>query len=290
MHAAMTEFLGRHTAPMASSSGDQYRTQEAHQQPSAKRARSSKEDLCLPCSSPSAPRITAASSSTAAASGAAPAATTERSDDEEHIEGSLCYIHSDRLLKAAAKHPQHPMRTLLVHSLIEVCGLLPHLDVVDECEVDRIDLTKFHSRSYVDFLRKPNTREQEEFGCDYDCPCFPQMWDYARAVVGGTLAGARKLIDGDARVAMHFNGGRHHAKPDRADGFCYINDICIAIFELLVLGPVLYIDIDCHHGDGVEQAFYSSNRVRECSSSNFRRRIWCAWCALLMAGLVNVHQ
>jgi acetoin utilization deacetylase AcuC-like enzyme len=167
------------------------------------------------------------------------------------------------------------MRTLLVHSLIEACGLLPHLDVVEECEVDRIDLTKFHSRSYVDFLRKPNTREQEEFGCDYDCPCFPQMWDYARAVVGGTLSGARKLIDGEARVAMHFNGGRHHAKPDRADGFCYINDICIAIFELLTLGPVLYIDIDCHHGDGVEQAFYSSNRVCEYSCLALCRRISC---------------
>ena len=274
----MTEFLDRET-PMASSSGDQARTQAQEvqqQQPSAKRARSSREDLCLPCSSPSPPRITAgaaaAAATGAAAPGAARAATTGQSDDEDHIEGSLCYIHSDRLLKAAAKHPQHPMRTLLVHSLIEVCGLLPHLDVVEECQVDRIDLTKFHSRSYVDFLRKPNTREQEEFGCDYDCPCFPQMWDYARAVVGGTLAGARKLIDGEARVAMHFNGGRHHAKPDRADGFCYINDICIAIFELLVLGPVLYIDIDCHHGDGVEQAFYSSNRVREYSTINFRRR------------------
>ena len=278
MHVTMTEFLDRET-PMASSSGDQARTQAQEvqqQQPSAKRARSSREDLCLPCSSPSPPRITAgaaaAAATGAAAPGAAHAATTGQSDDEDHIEGSLCYIHSDRLLKAAAKHPQHPMRTLLVHSLIEVCGLLPHLDVVEECQVDRIDLTKFHSRSYVDFLRKPNTREQEEFGCDYDCPCFPQMWDYARAVVGGTLAGARKLIDGEARVAMHFNGGRHHAKPDRADGFCYINDICIAIFELLVLGPVLYIDIDCHHGDGVEQAFYSSNRVREYSTINVRRR------------------
>ena len=97
------------------------------------------------------------------------------------------------------------------------------------------------------------------------------MYEYSRAVVGGTLAGARKIIDGEARVAMvscleckmeilqqkmkilclkndgfvrqHFNGGRHHAKPDRADGFCYVNDICIAIFELLVLpsGRVLYV-------------------------------------------------
>ena len=115
----------------------------------------------------------------------------------------------------------------------------------------------------VDFLRNPRPADEEEYGCDYDCPCFPQLWDYARAVVGGTLAGARKLIYEEARTCLHFNGGRHHAKPDRADGFCYVNDICIAIFELLegFDGPVLYIDIDVHHGDGVEQAFYSSNRV-----------------------------
>ena len=252
----MTEFLDRHSGQPAPTAV------ESDEQKPAKRARISSNDkasdaaTCLPCGT--LPVVGATATATTAV-------VIEASEDAEQLEGSLCYIHSDRLLNAATKHPQHPMRTLLVHALVKACGLLSHLDVVEECEVDRIDLTKFHSRSYVDFLRKPNTREQEEYGCDYDCPCFPQMWDYARAVVGGTLSGARRLIDGEARVAMHFNGGRHHAKPDRADGFCYINDICIAIFELLSLGPVLYIDIDCHHGDGVEQAFYSSNRVREWS-------------------------
>lgn len=264
MHAAMTEFFdSRPVGP------------RPDQEQPPKRARSSAEaeaTMCLPCG---------ASPVSAAAAVAASSATARQSEDddeeEDQLEGSVFYIHSDRLLKAAAKHPQHPMRTLLVHSLIKACGLLPHLEVDQECEVDRIDLTKFHSRSYVDFLRKPNAAEEEEYGCDYDCPCFPQMWEYARAVVGGTLAGARKLIDGEARIAMHFNGGRHHAKPDRADGFCYVNDICIAIFELLVLGPVLYIDIDCHHGDGVEQAFYSSNRVRECPPAHVRTRWHARW-------------
>lgn len=91
------------------------------------------------------------------------------------------------------------------------------------------------------------------------------MYTYVRAVVGGTLAGARALADGSVRTAIHWNGGRHHAKSDAAAGFCYVNDINLAIFELqrtLEDGSrVMYVDIDCHHGDGVEQAFWSSDRA-----------------------------
>lgn len=154
----MTEFLDRRPGPAPTERAAPVHVEEAPR--SAKRARSSTQDaagdadMCLPC------RSTPASEAAVAASAAA---STETSEDEEHLlEGSACYIHSDSLLKAATKHPQHPMRTLLVHSLIEACGLLPHLEVVEECEVDRIDLTKFHSRAYVDFLRKPNAADQEE--------------------------------------------------------------------------------------------------------------------------------
>jgi len=70
------------------------------------------------------------------------------------------------------------------------------------------------------------------------------------------------LLNGEANIAINFGGGLHHAKKSEASGFCYVNDIVLAILELLMVYPrVIYIDIDVHHGDGVEEAFYLSNRV-----------------------------
>lgn len=77
---------------------------------------------------------------------------------------------------------------------------------------------------------------------------------------------AKRLNTGASDIAINWAGGLHHAKKSEASGFCYVNDIVLGILELLRVFPrVLYIDIDCHHGDGVEEAFYSSNRVMTCS-------------------------
>lgn len=67
-------------------------------------------------------------------------------------------------------------------------------------------------------------------------------------------------------IAINWAGGLHHAKKSEASGFCYVNDIVLAILELLKYHQrVLYIDIDIHHGDGVEEAFYTTDRVMTCS-------------------------
>jgi histone deacetylase 1/2 len=85
-----------------------------------------------------------------------------------------------------------------------------------------------------------------------------------------TIGAAQKLNDGAADIAINWAGGLHHAKKREASGFCYINDIVLAILELLRVFPrVLYIDIDCHHGDGVEEAFYTTDRVLTCSFHKF---------------------
>lgn len=74
--------------------------------------------------------------------------------------------------------------------------------------------------------------------------------------------GAVKLNHGESDIAINWAGGLHHAKKSEASGFCYINDIVLAILELLKYhARVLYIDIDIHHGDGVEEAFYTTDRV-----------------------------
>jgi histone deacetylase 1/2 len=79
-------------------------------------------------------------------------------------------------------------------------------------------------------------------------------------------AAAQRVNSGAADIAINWAGGLHHAKKSEASGFCYINDIVLCILELLRDVPrVLYIDIDCHHGDGVEEAFYTTDRVMTCS-------------------------
>ncbi|KAJ8463540.1 hypothetical protein ONZ45_g17543 [Pleurotus djamor] len=105
-------------------------------------------------------------------------------------------------------------------------------------------------------------QEIDRFNCVEDCPIFSEMYDFCRMYAGGSLAGARKLCAGTTDIAINWSGGLHHAKRGEASGFCYVNDIVLAILELLRYHPrVLYIDIDIHHGDGVEHAFYQSNRV-----------------------------
>ena len=96
------------------------------------------------------------------------------------------------------------------------------------------------------------------------------MFEFCTYSAGASLAGARQLNSGNADIAINWSGGLHHAKKSEASGFCYINDIVLAIMELLRFVSwglrirfhprVLYIDIDVHHGDGVQEAFYHVNR------------------------------
>lgn len=95
-----------------------------------------------------------------------------------------------------------------------------------------------------------------------DCPRFPAVYDFCQLYSGGSIEGAWKLNQKRTDVAINWAGGLHHARKNEGSGFCYINDIVLAIIELLRYHPrVLYIDIDIHHGDGVQDAFYHTDRV-----------------------------
>lgn len=88
------------------------------------------------------------------------------------------------------------------------------------------------------------------------------MWKYCSVHAGASIDAAHKIINNQSDIAINWSGGMHHALKGAASGFCYINDCVLAIIELLRYHPrVLYIDIDIHHGDGVEQAFWSTDRV-----------------------------
>ena len=88
------------------------------------------------------------------------------------------------------------------------------------------------------------------------------MYDYSAIYAGASLDATRKLISGMSDIAINWSGGLHHAKKFEPSGFCYVNDIVLSIINLLRVHPrVMYTDIDLHHGDGVQEAFYNTDRV-----------------------------
>lgn len=134
-------------------------------------------------------------------------------------------------------------------------------------------MTKYHSDEYIRFLRsiRPDNmneynKQMQKFNVGEDCPVFDGLYEFCQLSTGGSVAGAVKLNKQACDIAVNWSGGLHHAKKSEASGFCYVNDIVLAILELLKYHQrVLYIDIDIHHGDGVEEAFYTTDRVMTCS-------------------------
>ncbi|KAJ6765565.1 HISTONE DEACETYLASE [Salix purpurea] len=103
-----------------------------------------------------------------------------------------------------------------------------------------------------------------------DCPVFDGLYSFCQTYAGGSVGGAVKLNHNLCDIAVNWAGGLHHAKKCEASGFCYVNDIVLAILELLKMHErVLYVDIDIHHGDGVEEAFYTTDRVMTVSFHKF---------------------
>lgn len=133
----------------------------------------------------------------------------------------------------------------------------------------KYEMTQFHTDEYIEFLHKVTpdnmesfTREQSKYNVGDDCPVFDGLFEFCGISAGGTMEGAARLNRGKCDVAVNWAGGLHHAKKSEASGFCYVNDIVLGIIELLRYKQrVLYIDIDVHHGDGVEEAFYTTDRV-----------------------------
>jgi len=139
------------------------------------------------------------------------------------------------------------------------------------------DMSAFHAEDYVQFLRTVTQDKEAElqselalYNMQEDCPVFDGLWPYSQIVAGGSIGSAVKLNYGAADTAINWAGGLHHAKKAEASGFCYVNDIVLAILELLKYHQrVLYIDIDVHHGDGVEEAFLTTDRVMTFSLHKF---------------------
>ncbi len=129
------------------------------------------------------------------------------------------------------------------------------------------DVLSYHDPDYVAALKTANDGnylpELEKYNIGPgDNPVFPGIFDFSLAVLGNSLAAARAVAEGTAWAAFNMAGGMHHSMRDKAAGFCFVNDIVIAINYLLSKRlKVMYVDIDAHHGDGVQAAFYDTDRV-----------------------------
>lgn len=174
-------------------------------------------------------------------------------------------------------HPMKPHRVRMAHNLILSYGLYKKMEIYRPHLISEEEMTRFHADDYVHFLQHVNpdnlseyNHEVIKYNCDVDCPIFDGLWKFCQMYTGGSIGGAYKLNHGTADIVVNWAGGLHHAKKSEASGFCYINDIVLAILELLKYhARVLYIDIDIHHGDGVEEAFYATDRVMTVSFHKF---------------------
>lgn len=184
-------------------------------------------------------------------------------------------------------HVMRPLRVRLAHSLINSLGL--HKRLAKVCHPRSASpeaISSFHRTAYVECLREAprwcghpldptSLAFQKEFDVPVgsstgDCPLFPRVWELVSSQAGGSLACADAVRRGEADIAIHWGGGMHHAASAHASGFCFVNDIVLCIQQLLkTFSRVLYVDLDVHHGDGVEAAFLGNPRVMTLSLHQF---------------------
>ncbi|MBQ1036690.1 acetoin utilization protein AcuC [Micromonospora sp. C81] len=164
-------------------------------------------------------------------------------------------------------HPLDPVRVELTIALARELGVLdrPGVRMVKPEPADDAALTRVHDPAYLAAVRAaPRDPLFAGYGLGTsDNPVFEGMHESSALIAGATMAAAEAVWRGDARRAVNVAGGLHHAMPARASGFCVYNDPAVAIARLLDLGAerVAYVDVDVHHGDGVQQIFWNDPRV-----------------------------
>jgi acetoin utilization protein AcuC len=180
------------------------------------------------------------------------------------------YFFSEELLgyDMGPQHPLKPIRLRRTHDLLKEYGALDQVDVREPQPCSIEDLRTTHDDEFiraVDYLSEtssfPHSYRRFGFGSG-DNPVFPGMFEASRLYTGGSVDAAQAVLDGECRVAMNLSGGLHHAHRGSAAGFCIFNDPAVAIHRLRKqFDRVAYVDIDVHHGDGVQEAFYDDAAV-----------------------------
>lgn len=180
------------------------------------------------------------------------------------------FIGAD-IYRKQAFGPHHPLgipRVTLVYELCAMLGWFEGEAFRRSPRANRAALRSFHQPDYIEALARASeeqrvsaeTRKRYHLGTMAN-PIFPGLFERASTAVGGSILAGELAAEG--RVVFHPSGGTHHGRPGRASGFCYFNDPVFAVLTLLEKGlaRVLYVDLDAHHGDGVQDAFAAEPRV-----------------------------
>ena len=155
----------------------------------------------------------------------------------------------------------------MARRMLASMGLLTPGEMIQPDPAGRDALERFHEPAYLDMLIEAPKGDMGFEGLymglgTEECPVFKGMYDYAALACGATLAAADAVANGRARAAFNPSGGFHHAHPAKASGFCYVNDVAIACMRLADdFGRVLFLDVDVHHCDGVQDAFHDRRDV-----------------------------
>ncbi len=194
------------------------------------------------------------------------------------------FIHSPEL--DAYPYPQSsPLKTHRagrVREMLLSMGLLAGSDRLEVApqKADRQRLLMYHTPAYLDALGRINIGQFDPemlymgLGTG-DCPAFVGVYDYASWAAGATVTAAEWILQNKARIAFNPSGGYHHSFADRTGGFCYINDVVLGCETLARAGKrVVFVDIDVHHGDGVQAAFYDRSDVMTISTHQDGRTIF----------------
>ncbi|HSR72119.1 MAG TPA: acetoin utilization protein AcuC, partial [Kiloniellales bacterium] len=171
---------------------------------------------------------------------------------------------------------RHPLAIPRVSTLIDLSralGWLPDTVYIDSPRASPAELARFHDPAYIEALQAaehdrqvaPEVRHRFNLGRNGN-PVFAEMFRRPATACGGSILAGRRLAAAPG-VIYSPAGGTHHGRRDRASGFCYLNDPALAVLALLDGGVerVLYLDLDAHHGDGVQLAFHDEPRVRTIS-------------------------
>jgi len=173
-----------------------------------------------------------------------------------------------RRSRYGTRHPLSIPRVSTALDLIDVLGFVAPGQYVEGRQATLDELARFHDREYLAALQRVQaTQEATELDRDrfnlgrMENPVFPEMFERPATACGSSIMAAGLLRDGG--IVYNVAGGTHHGRRDRASGFCFLNDPVLAILEFLAQGleRIAYVDLDAHHGDGVQDAFYADERV-----------------------------
>jgi len=182
----------------------------------------------------------------------------------------VAFVYDPRMARFEL-HPDHPFKPLrveLTRSLLTSAGLLADPEVVPPTPLTDDDLLAVHDRAYVEAVKAlsaggPTTGAARWGLGTADNPIFAGMHELVRLVCAGTVTALDAVASGAATRALNLGGGLHHALQDRASGFCVYNDLALAIRRAVDRYGlrVAYVDLDAHHGDGVQWLFYEDPNV-----------------------------